>query len=311
MMRYIRYILRKPYLILLNRHKLTRTLTKTDFDVVHVNNGGYPGSLAAIGFLIFSYRLTFKKLFFVVNNLAVTRKHPLRIFDGLFDFLVERRVTSFVTASDFAGERLKSVLRTPKVITIPNAVVIDSEYLNQDCANNNFVIGMIGILEKRKGHTFAINAFKEVIAEIPGAVLLIEGEGELHDSLYQLIQDLGLSERVKLVGKEENIWAFYASLDVLLFTSIDNEDMPNVISEAQGLGIPVVSHKIAGTVEQILHDNTGYLIDIGDETMLVRSLQLLNDRKRRVIFSENARKNYRAKFSPEKVIKEYLNLYNY
>ena len=309
-MNYVCYISRKLYFVFKNLQILSRSVTETEFDVVHVNNGGYPGSLAAIGFVLFSYRLKFKKLYFIVNNLAVSRKHPLRIFDWPLDFLVTRRVTSFVTASNFAGGRLRSVLKTSKVCTIPNAVSIDSKHQNHKRLYDHFVVGMIGILERRKGHEIAIKAFQSVIKEIPNAVLYIEGEGELRDKLNHLIQDLGLTGQVKLVGRAYNIWEFYSGLDVLLFTSVNNEDMPNVISEAQGLGVPVVSHKIAGTVEQIIHDKTGYLIDIGNEEMLINSLKKLVDEETRRKFSENAKIHYLKNFSPEISIKRYLNLYN-
>jgi len=308
---YLKFIVLKYYFVILNRNKISKAIDLREYDTVHINNGGYPGSFAAIGFVLFCYSLKFNKLFFVVNNLAVSRKHPLRMFDRPLDFLVKNRVTSFVTASNFAGERLKSVLQTPKVRTIPNAVVLDSKSLGHNHVNNNLVVGMIGILEKRKGHALAISAMKKVVAIIPNAVLLIEGEGELRDSLQQLIEDLGLHEHVRLMGREENIWSFYARLDILIFTSVDNEDMPNVISESQGLGIPVVSHKIAGTIEQVIHDNTGYLVDIGDEEKLVNYIQLLNNEKRRRDFAENARKNYLLNFSPEVSINNYIKLYNY
>ena len=170
---YVKHIILKYYLVILNRNKLYNTFTETDFDIVHVNNGGYPGSLAAIGFVLFSYSLKFKKLLFVVNNLAVTRKHPLRVLDWPLDYLVKKRVTTFITASKFAGDRLKQVLGTSKVYTIPNAVVVQSKILKQDRLNDLFVVGMIGLLEKRKGHSFAIKSFKQAIAEIPNAVLLL------------------------------------------------------------------------------------------------------------------------------------------
>ena len=61
----------------------------------------------------------------------------------------------------------------------------------------------------------------------------------------------------------EDILRIFASADVKLLCS-RQEGTPNVLLEAQWLGCPVVATKAGGTVDAVMDNETGFLLDVGD-----------------------------------------------
>jgi glycosyltransferase involved in cell wall biosynthesis len=106
----------------------------------------------------------------------------------------------------------------------------------------------VGWLIPRKGHDLAIRA----AAAIPEVTLLIVGEGPEEAALKRLAEQLGSSERVRLLGSipQERLALVYSAADVLLLAS-SREGLPNVVLEALACGTPVVATAVWGTPEVV------------------------------------------------------------
>ena len=85
-------------------YKLFRTLK---IDLLHINNGGYPGAYSCMSAVFAAKLAGIKRIVYVVNNVAFSYRRPGRWFDYFLDKIVKRSVSVFVTGSVYAGQELQ------------------------------------------------------------------------------------------------------------------------------------------------------------------------------------------------------------
>jgi rhamnosyl/mannosyltransferase len=135
---------------------------------------------------------------------------------------------------------------------------------------------VIGRLTYYKGHEIAINA----IARNPNAQLCIVGNGDRFTRLQQLIDQLQLSSRVRLMGSlpGDQVRALLATCDCLCLPSLERtEAFGLVLAEAMRYGKLQVASDIPGSgvgwvVER---DRTGLLVPPGNVEQLAAALERL------------------------------------
>lgn len=131
-----------------------------------------------------------------------------------------------------------------------------------------YVFVSVGELIKRKNHLAAIHAFEE--AAIPDSYYLICGAGQLEKSYQALLQEKGLSDRVKLLGFRSDVSEILCACDCFVFPSY-REGLPVALMEAMAAGLLCVASRIRGNVD-LLADSR-YLFDPKDEKTLCRLMQ--------------------------------------
>ena len=159
----------------------------------------------------------------------------------------------------------------------------------------------VGRLVPEKNHLALIEAFRRVVGEVE-ARLVILGEGPLRETLARRVDELGLAGAVKLPGFREDPFPAYASADLFVLSS-DYEAFGNVIVEALGCGVPVVSTDCPSGPREILRDGEfGALVPCGDVPALadaiVRALGAEADAGRL--------KARASEFAPAKIAAAYL-----
>lgn len=110
------------------------------------------------------------------------------------------------------------------------------------------IVLVVGYLIERKDPLLALEAFARAAGD--GAHCCFVGRGPLHDALLARATELGIAERVRLVGEvqpDQLAW-WYAAADCLVITS-KREGRPNVVLEALASGRPVVATTAGGTAE--------------------------------------------------------------
>lgn len=112
----------------------------------------------------------------------------------------------------------------------------------------------VGELNENKNHETVIRAIADM-----DVYYAIAGEGELHEHLQGVIDELGLSGRVKLLGYREDVAELYQAADVFVFPSM-REGLPVSVMEAMASALPVVCSRIRGNVD-LIDDNGGVLFD--------------------------------------------------
>jgi glycosyltransferase involved in cell wall biosynthesis len=89
------------------------------------------------------------------------------------------------------------------------------------------------------------------------------GDGKLIDQTRALAESLGIADRVLFVGLSSSVGFWYSKMNVKVLLS-RYEGMPNVLIEAQKLGVPVVSTPAGGAEECFIHGESGHLLDCAD-----------------------------------------------
>lgn len=164
----------------------------------------------------------------------------------------------------------------------------------------------VGRLVPQKDYPTLLRAFREVVREKGQARLVILGEGALLPELKSQAKALGIEEYVWFAGFVENPFAYIKRASVFALCSV-SEGFGNVLVEAMGLGVPVVSTNCSGGPAEILENGKwGQLVPIADVKALAQALITVLDgkgidgRERALDFSLNAvLDQYQALLLPE------------
>lgn len=125
-------------------------------------------------------------------------------------------------------------------------------------------------LDAQKGHATLF----EAIARVPDATFVLAGEGPEREPLEALARRLGIADRVRFLGRREDVPELLAACDVFALPSL-YEGSSLAVLEAMAAGIPIVSSAIGGTDELIEDGRNGLLVSPGDAEALAAALRRL------------------------------------
>lgn len=160
------------------------------------------------------------------------------------------------------------------------------------------VITMVANFEYRvKDHPMLLRTAQRVTREVPEAIFVIAGEGELRAETEQLAADLGVKDWCLFTGRCASVPDLLAASDICLLTS-QAEGFSNSILEYMAAGRAVVATNVGGASEAIVEGETGHLVSSGDdETMAARIIELLRNPDRRSQMGANGRRVVEERFS--------------
>jgi glycosyltransferase involved in cell wall biosynthesis len=139
------------------------------------------------------------------------------------------------------------------------------------------IVGVVARLEPEKGHQTLIEAWPDVLRKVPGAYLLIVGEGSRRDFLEQLAAAHKVAHRVVFTGRRDDIPAVTAALDVAVLPSWREAQGLSVL-EAMALSRPVVASDVGGIPEMVEDGVTGLLVEHDNPVALAAAIvRLLTD----------------------------------
>lgn len=132
-----------------------------------------------------------------------------------------------------------------------------------------------------------VKIFAKVIQEIPSKLLMVGDGGERSDC-EQLCRDLGVSDNVRFLGKQDAIEEILSVSDLFLMPS-QSESFGLAALEAMACKVPVISSNAGGLPELNIDGVTGYLKDVGDvDGMAEKAIYMLQDEARLAQFKDNA-----------------------
>ena len=231
-----------------------------------------------------------------------------------------RRADSFITNSPVTAERMSKREGVPasSIHVVNNVVEIRPNSGNQTHVeqNGNSTLNMgitviaIGGLRPIKGFSILIEAMSLLKRSFPGCRLLIAGEGPDRIHLETLINNLGLSQDIELLGYSENVTELLASSDVFVSSSI-SEGQSNSILEAMAAGIPIVATSVGGTTSLLENGHAGILVPPEDSQGIANALlEIIEDSSASVARVARALEIIRRKHSPEAIMNQYMAIFS-
>ena len=161
-----------------------------------------------------------------------------------------------VTVSAALRKALLALGAPPQKVTVLRNGVDTSLFsppVNRDATRASFglrgpTLVSVGLLIERKGHHRTIEALRL----LPEFTLLIAGEGPERARLTALVERLGLSARVRLLGAlpHDTLPSLYGAADASVLAS-SREGWANVLLESMACGTPVVASDIWGNPEVV------------------------------------------------------------
>lgn len=104
---------------------------------------------------------------------------------------------------------------------------------------DKFVIEHVGRFTYAKNHTFLLDVFLEITKKKKNAMLLLVGDGELHNDIVEKVKKRGLEQKVIFAGQVSNPEEYYPLANVIVLPSLF-EGLSLATIESQIVGIPVV-----------------------------------------------------------------------
>ena len=221
----------------------------------------------------------------VVEHMTMSAYRGKKWRDKLIRPLARRLYKSadqVVAVSNAAARDLEQQLRLPpsSVTTIYNPVVSPHIHKSrQEPLQHPFVenhseplILAAGRLSEQKDYPTLIQAFAQLQSTVPSRLAIL-GDGEERSSIETLIDKLGLSERVCLVGFTENPYQWMQRADLYVLSS-RWEALPTVLIEAMACGCNVVSTDCPSGPAEILGDEFAHrLTTCGNPSALAAAIK--------------------------------------
>jgi glycosyltransferase involved in cell wall biosynthesis len=134
------------------------------------------------------------------------------------------------------------------------------------------VAGFVGRFVRDKGLDELVQAFRAAAEQEPRLRLLLVGDDDATDSVSaDLRRQIAEDSRILTTGFVEEPADYYALMDLFAFPS-HREGFPNAVLEAAAAGLPVLAFRVTGTVDAVVHEQTGCLLEVGDIDGLSRQL---------------------------------------
>ena len=116
-----------------------------------------------------------------------------------------------------------------------------------------------------------------LIRRVPNVEFLLLGSGPMQMQAQMYAYKLGIGDRVRFAGVAKDIRFAFAAADAVLLTSLQ-EGTPNVLIEAQAMGVPVVTTPAFGAAEAVADGVTGHVVASSSPSHLADALaSILND----------------------------------
>ncbi|MES1932225.1 group 1 glycosyl transferase [Salinisphaera shabanensis T35B1] len=225
-----------------------------------------------------------------------------------------RKAAGVVGVSHGVSEdiRQSAWLKPDRVRTIYNPIITeefkqrvsepaDHPWLATD--RNWLTVVTVGRLTKQKDHETLMRAIRRVSDSRPVRVLIL-GQGEARERLWEQAQTLGIESRVEFLGFVANPYPYIAAADVFALSSAW-EGFGNVLVEALAAGAAVVSTDCESGPREVLADGAfGQLVPVGDDRSLADAIDCAESNS----VDQQALARHLKQFCAANVAEQYLRL---
>ena len=316
---------KNPFLILRNIFKLKKIFEKEKIDLIHVRSRGPAWSaIYAAKYLNIPILTTWHGH---VNQTSWFKKKYNSIM---------HRGDALIANSKYTAENISKIygIDKSKIDIIPRGVDInnfkESNFTSREVKKikedwkifdeKKIIILLPARLTKWKGHEVSIEAinllkeenfFKDIVCLFAGEQK--NSEKYIHN-LNKLIASYSLDEKIKLIGRVENMPLAYQAAGLILSPSIEPEPFGRIPIEAQASGKTIIACN-AGAVKDTIksgEDYTGFKAIPNDSESLADKIKIALNMENKEIQDMQKRSilNVKNNFSLESMCKKTLEVYN-
>ncbi|MBQ6848086.1 MAG: glycosyltransferase family 4 protein [Clostridia bacterium] len=264
--------------------------------------GNYPG------FILSAVRFnTRTKIIFCDHGALMNQWHQK-------DIVVIRLINSYLhhktitlTDQSLKAYKKKFLISKNRISSIPNWISDDVAVSEKYNTASKRIISA-GRFGKEKGFDMLVKAFAPVVRKHPDWHLDIYGDGEMFDTVKELIENLKIADNVHLMGMCSNLSDKYKDYSMYVLPSY-REGLPLVLLEAKANRLPIVSFDILTGPREIMRDGVdGILVPPYDlEKMGAAICRLIEDDSLRISMSEKSQDNV-ENFSKPTILKQWCDL---
>jgi len=252
------------------------------------------------------YQNPVSRWFFIQCERWAARRchHMISVANAMTDLLVEARVakpSKFTTV--YSGMDVD-----PFVQANEHRERVRAELGFKD---TDIVFGKIARLFQLKGHTYVIQAAKQVCARNPNVKFLFVGDGILRESFEREVASCGLSDRFVFVGlvPPHHVPRYIGAMDALIHTSL-REGLARALPQALISRKPAISYDIDGAREVVRNDETGYLLPPKDIDELAKAIwKLASDSNLRTKLGKRGSELFTEQFRHEHMTNQIRAIY--
>lgn len=238
-----------------------------------------------------------------------SKKKQKQLFIKLFWKKIHRTPHQLVAISNFLATRAHRLgIPKEKISVIPNGVDL-SQIPSAEGKIPHRVI-CVARLSWEKGLDYLIQAWPNILKNIPDATLAIVGEGAERVKLEKLIKELNISNSIELKGNlsHNQVLKELSKSEIFICPSLA-EGLGIVFIEAQACGVPVIGTNVGGIPDVIQNNATGLLVASRDSVSITEAIiKLLTDKKLADQLSNKAQEMIKQ-YDWSDIIKQYNKLY--
>jgi teichuronic acid biosynthesis glycosyltransferase TuaC len=186
---------------------------------------------------------------------------------------VYRQARAVICISEKVSERIADASVNSRVI---HNGVDASRFSPAEEQKSPLVVLSVGNLIPTKGHAGLLRAFARMLPSVPNCELEIIGEGPERTALACLSEELGISARVRFLGRQSRESLARAMQRCVVFAlPSEYEGLGCVYLEAMASGKPAIACEGQGIDEIIEHGSNGWLVPPQGQAQLSDALRML------------------------------------
>ena len=171
--------------------------------------------------------------------------HDLELLNNQYGFSLK-----LIAVSKTLTAQIKEKLPLLPVLAIPTYLNLPAVKTQSVIKSKSIVFGAVGRLVAEKNFSVLIDCMAQLRDTWAHISLNIAGEGKLRNELQDKINQLGLSQQIKLLGHKTDIASFYQDIDLLLVPSLQ-EGQGLILQEAIHYGVPIICSDLPVFKEQL------------------------------------------------------------
>jgi glycosyltransferase involved in cell wall biosynthesis len=295
-----------------NYVRLRRFFRRLGPNVLHINNGGYPGGETCRVAALAARAEGVRTIVHFVHNMAYPPAFPAA-GERMLDRKIDQATDLWLTAADRATMALHEHRHVPRerIVTVHYGIDRASATRGGGARNGGRpVVAVVASFEPRKGHRYLLEALAALKrAGFPTSALFV-GEGPERPMIQQRATEAGLAEDVRFLGWREDVDELLSASDLLVLPSVANECLPYAILEAMSHGLPVVSTDVAGIPDLVADGVTGRVVPPADAGELARAIrEIAGDPVRSRAMGKKAEHRVTTEFSLERMVARMSDIY--